>query len=429
MRRPRFRRVAWTLLLALVTASGALADTVYLVGGGSYKGKARIEGDRVVVEIPGGAITLDRESVLRIEPGDDLATKLADMRAQLNSKDAEGHYRLGVWAVQNGLPVPARELFLAALRIQPDHVQAQLALGRVFLDGAWLDSETLQDMVRGWLAADLNEAALQVGRQSLAGMLPTSHRRVMLELTATAARRLGYFTEALADYRELGLLLVPHDPQAERVAIIADVLRDNPSGLYLVQVDDLTQAVARGGADEPPPSGFGSLADDDVLEWALRDKAKEMIAAGANQMTAAQGLLVTEPAKAAGVYRQAEDLFAKADAVNPGIARSYRVEIRRRLIQMHQSAAEAVALRFDGLIKTINNKSLPDYKTKLRSALSLLDDIQKELDQILVLGSPYPQELSLLISWTQEDLTTVKAMRRTMEGELERIGPGRGGTP
>lgn len=425
----RLTKAIVVALLTLAGGSAGLCDTVHIVGGGSYKGKARIEGDRVIVEIPGGAITLDRETVLRIEPSDDAATQLAEQRAQLNAKDADGHYRLGVWAVQNGLPVPARELFQTAIRIQPEHVAAQLALGRVFLDGAWLSPEMLEDTVRNWLAGELNLAALQAGRQAVGGLLATSHRRAMLELTATAARRMGLFAEAAVAYRELGSLLAPNDPQGQRVAVIGDVLRENPSGLYLVQVDELTLAVAKGGGEELPASGFQPLADDEVLAWALRDKARELIVAGQGLMTAAQGLLATDPAKAMAGYRQAEDVFARADAVNPGIARSYRVEVRRRLIQTHQTAAETLALRFDGVIKAANAKALPAYKTSLRSGLAMLEDIQKELEAILLLASPYPQELSLIISWTQEDLTTVKAMRRTLDGELERLGPSRGVGP
>ena len=122
MRRSCCLRICAMAALTALLGMSLRADTVYLVGGGSYKGKVRMEGDRVVVELAEGMIVLDRESVLRIEPGDDLGTQLADRRARLDAKDADGHYRLGQWAAQNNLVSPARELFAKAISIQPGHI-------------------------------------------------------------------------------------------------------------------------------------------------------------------------------------------------------------------------------------------------------------------------------------------------------------------
>lgn len=412
-------RTAW-MLLVLSAGSVGVADTVYTVGGGKYVGKARTEGEYVLVEIPGGSIRLDRDTVLRIEPGDDLSSRLAEMRAGLGARDADAHYKLGLWAVQNNLPAAARDLFLTAVRIQPDHVQAHLWLGRAFLDGAWLEADQVADTLRQWLAADLNAAVLSVGRQSLSGLMPPSSRRAMLEIASTAARRLGCYVDAMSYYQELATMLGSADPLTDRVAATIEVLRANPSGLYLVQSDELSQAVGRSAGEPERRSGYYPLADDAVLEIALRDRAKDLIGQGQARMAAAANLLLTDAPKAVASFKTAEETFAKADGVSSGIARSYRVEIRRRLIQMHQTQAEALALRFDGLVRTINNRSGADYRNKLRLGLALLEDVQKELDPILALAGPYPQEFSLVIAWTQEDLLTVKAMRRTLEGEFEK---------
>ena len=438
-------------LAAALTALPAIpvrADTVYLVGGGSYKGKVRMEADRVVVELAEGMIVLDRESVLRIEPGDDLGTQLADRRAKLDPKDADGHYRLGQWAAQNNLVSPARELFAKAIGIQPGHVAAQLALGRVYIDGGWQDSETFADTLRQWESAGLNAAALQVGRQALAGLMPQADRKVVLELTATAARRTGFFAEAAGLYREMCSMLTPGDAQYERAMAGIDLLAGNPTGLYGLVVDPLARSVGggeagpAGGAGDsagggnsktlaassvsgtgPARSGCYSLADDAVMDLALRDRAKDLINQGRQVMSGVAGLMVTEPAKAMPVLRQADDIFTRADAIDSGIARSYQVEAHRRMIHVHQAAGEAVAMRFDGLVKTINpaNKSAADYRAKIKLGIALLNDVQKELEPILTLAGAYPAEFSVIIAWTQEDLLTVKATRRTLEEELDAL--------
>lgn len=413
--------VGWLLLATAWTAS---ADTVYLVGGGSYRGRVRIEGDHVIVEIPEGLIRLDRDSVLRIEPGDDLSAELANRRARLSPKDADGHHKLGVWAMNNGLTAPARELFLSAVRIQPDFVPAQVAMGRVFVDGAWLDVEALQDSLARLVAGQLDTAALQIGRIALSGLLPPATRRAVLAHTATAARRLGYFSEAIDCYQELLTMLAPGDDEHMRTTAVIELLENTPGGLYMVEVSQLVRAMSPEQADLPERSGFYPLSVDGVMAVALRDRAMAFLARGQARMESAHSIVANEAARAAGGYREADEHFARADALVAGIARSYRVEVRRRLIQMHQTAAEAAALRVDQVVKTFNTRRPAEYRVKLRTAITLLDEVQKELEPILLLARPYPHEFSRVVAWINEDLAATRALRRTLEGEFEGL-PGR----
>ncbi len=421
------------VLLAVAAGSGAsaLADRVYLVDGGSREGKVRVEGNRVIVEFESGSITLDRARVARIEYSDDPYTVLATRVQRLDARDARGHYLEGLWAAQHELPGPARDLFAAAVRIQPDLAEPNLALGQVWMNGAWSDSTTLKEQLRGWLVDGLNAAVDLAARQALGGLLSPADRRDFLELAASASRRMGCFSEALAYYEELARGLAPGDPQSSRFASAAELLREHPSGLYLVQVDEFAQAVAGAGSDEPARSGFYSLSEDAVLQCALRDRAKALIAQGEAVMSKARQAEVTDVPRSEGLYRQADDFFVRAEGLNPNIARSYRVEVRRRLIRVSQAGAEAVALRVDGLIRQLPGfvgkqpdgsmvvKSRQGYRNHLKLVLSLLDEIQRELDEVLVLAAPYQQELALVISMTQEDIITVKALRKTLEDELK----------
>ena len=129
------------LLLVLVPAMAG-ADDVILKGGGRVSGRILSRTDKAVeVDVGAGTITVPMTSVVRIDqkrsPLDDYYERAAALRAD----DAAGWLALGKWASSEGLGSQARSAFENVVAADPANVEANQALGRVFMDGRWVTQE------------------------------------------------------------------------------------------------------------------------------------------------------------------------------------------------------------------------------------------------------------------------------------------------
>lgn len=66
-----------------------------------------------------------------------LRASIGLQRAKLDKKDADGHYKLGLWAKSNGLPAEALVLFQQAIVADVDHEHARREMGYQKVDGVW----------------------------------------------------------------------------------------------------------------------------------------------------------------------------------------------------------------------------------------------------------------------------------------------------
>src|SRR5688500_10325588 len=101
---------ALTALLLGGVVRPALAGTLPLVGGSVIEGKATRAGDKIIVEVAAGRLTLEARSVLRIEPGSSPLERLAARRAALPSGAIAERMLLADAYRQEGLPATEREL-------------------------------------------------------------------------------------------------------------------------------------------------------------------------------------------------------------------------------------------------------------------------------------------------------------------------------
>ncbi len=124
-----------------VLAGGALADEVLLVNGGKLSGKARREGDEVVVTTPHGESRLKSADVKSITPGRTVWDDYADKAKALDAKDAAAEVALGDWCRENGLGGESRKHWKAALALDPDQEDARARLGFIRYDERWLTSD------------------------------------------------------------------------------------------------------------------------------------------------------------------------------------------------------------------------------------------------------------------------------------------------
>jgi len=107
-----------------------ILDVVVTVDGRRIEGKVLRDDERgVELQVRGGRIVIPRERVGKVIRCPTAEEEYARRRKDI--KDADGHYRLGVWCLQKGLRKEAQKEFEEALRLEPQHTGAKEALKRL----------------------------------------------------------------------------------------------------------------------------------------------------------------------------------------------------------------------------------------------------------------------------------------------------------
>jgi hypothetical protein len=133
---------ALPILLLLAAPGLALADEVYLRGGGSISGVIVEHTDeKVTVDIGAGRMTVATSSVERITEGASDLSRYREGAAGLAPEDVEGWRQLGRQARKKGLAAQAKEAYNHVLAVLPDDPEANEALGRVFHQGRWMSED------------------------------------------------------------------------------------------------------------------------------------------------------------------------------------------------------------------------------------------------------------------------------------------------
>jgi hypothetical protein len=136
------RVAAGIVLILAASAVPASADRVYLRGGGAIDGEVANEtADAVVIDVGPGRMTLPMSRVLRIESSTSDLAVFRGRAAALAPNDAAGWTALARWARDRGLLTQAREAYERALSADPQHPEANAAVGRVLVRGRWVDED------------------------------------------------------------------------------------------------------------------------------------------------------------------------------------------------------------------------------------------------------------------------------------------------
>ena len=174
------------------------------------------------------------------------------------------------------------------------------------------------------------------------------------------------------------------------------------------------------GGDQPGlKAGPASLTDPRVLQAALADKAKKDISAARQLIEEMRNAGDAEAFKSKAA--SAGKALDRAEAMAPGIARSYRVEIVRLRIGRIRDEADQVARDFDKESNTLGKVDLPvpAYRAKVQKLISLLDTMGGDLKEIVEISKPFPRDLLLDVKWAELDLKKNKEMRDVLVGELD----------
>jgi len=158
------------LILAMATALApglALADVVFVKGGGRIEGEVVEQGpDRVVIEVSAGRVTLPRARIERMVLGSSSLAEFRARAARLAAGDVEGWLALAAWARDHELVTQSRGAYERVLSLDPANAAAHQALGHVFVAGRWL---TLDESYRArgyvqfegsWVRPEEQQAAL-----------------------------------------------------------------------------------------------------------------------------------------------------------------------------------------------------------------------------------------------------------------------------
>jgi hypothetical protein len=144
-------RTPGVVIAAVLLAGAAVADEVFLKGGGRLSGRivSRTEAT-IEVDVGAGRIGVPASSVLRIEEGRSPLHEYEERAGRIAAGDADGWIALAQWAEGKGLGTQAREAYHRALAASPDDPRANAALGNVRMGGRWV-SEDESYRARGYV--------------------------------------------------------------------------------------------------------------------------------------------------------------------------------------------------------------------------------------------------------------------------------------
>jgi len=162
----------WSCLFLLAVVHAAVADEVVLKNGSKLQGTVTEAGNKVVVDVGTGTITIDRSEVASISRPDELNREYDRRMESVSPDDAEGHYQVYLWTrKQEGLKSRSDKLLRKIIEIDPNHEPSRRALGYVNHKGAWLTQDELKGalgLVRyngGWVSAETAEKLKRVDQE------------------------------------------------------------------------------------------------------------------------------------------------------------------------------------------------------------------------------------------------------------------------
>ena len=410
------------LLLAAMgclLAAPATADVVHLKDGRRLEGKVTDLGDKVRLKTRFGAAVLSKDEIDRIEMDADPAADYRAKSAGLAEADVEGHYALGLWCKQQKLAEQARKEFTAAVKADPDHSGARAELGYMKLRGRWtLETDVLRSARALQKIGQLDRCVVMLKPLTTSRDVQGAKKDGSL-LLATVYEQLGDWSGALEQYESLQSLTLT---KGEEVLIGArkEIIEKHPDGEYLV-------GEGSGAAVEP---GLQPLAHPAVMGVALEDKAKEALARGRGIYERARRVDVANPGDAIEIFREADRHFVKANILCPDIARAYRVEVARKLIAVHEREFGRCLAKLVGTPAPSisyyprSGRFTKASRGKWRAYIGKLEGYVKrseaELQLMLELAQPYPDELSELISMAKKCSTDLERQRTFLRAQRKR---------
>jgi len=336
----------------LAVSSVCLADTVLLNNGLEVHGRVVEEKGEVIVTAGDRAWRFERSRVKEIREGESAPEEFARRSAALSASDAEGWFRLALWAREKKLP-QAREAYERVIGIDPDHRAARRELGFERVDDAWVAGD---------------EAKRRKGFVLCGGkwMLPEEADRLM---------RAGLMEQAkwTEEHRQRAIALVKamsdDDPQIRAVAV--SQLAELPDGALLLPLEKALFA--------PDPKmrivaikTLSRIGDRVALPWLIR-----------SSMYDAQEEVRNAAFRAIQTFRDTDVFYPYARALFSKHPRS-RIMAAKALAGLDDLRGVDVILRRI----SIGIGESPRVNVMFGSQISYIQDFDVEIAQAAAIGDP-----------------------------------------
>ena len=350
-----------------------------------------------------------------------LEDQLRQRLATVDPADTAALFDAAMWASRNGLEREAAELLARVIGLDTDNAKARQALRQVRIGSQWYSlAQAAQILSADACPAGYDPATTAIIQQMRLLAQQAEEKAAVEALAAHTRLCQGAIAEAAGVFARLAQVAPAGSATRTRLATIADILSQNPDGLYVLTESYPSEAVLLDKPGRIVPAGPASLADRRVLTAALRDRARGFLAEGARQLDQARQLPATDLAPVEQACQRALAQFDQADALVADIARSYRVDVARCRIDSFSQRAKDAAAAFDIELAALGRQELSrqDYAAKLAKMLSSARKVRQDLETILRIAQPYPRDLVMEIRWAQEDRTKMQAIQDTLRQEL-----------
>jgi hypothetical protein len=140
----RIAPVVLVVIGGLAAANGVRADQVHLVGGAQLDGKATRHGDKIVVELESGQITLSADSVERIDRGQSTVQRFQELESKLKPGDVQARLALADFCRDHDMRSREQDLLQQVIDLDKDQPQARARLGFVRAGSGWITRDEQQ---------------------------------------------------------------------------------------------------------------------------------------------------------------------------------------------------------------------------------------------------------------------------------------------
>lgn len=210
-----------------LAAGLAHADRVHLVEGAVIEGKVSRQGNKVVIELESGQLSLPASAVAKVEPSASLVERFEQLESEQATRGVSGLMVLADFCRDHDMRAREQAMLQKVIEAQPDHAEARARLGFVKNEaGGWhkREPEPRQGLARdedgNWARDRIAERERQRREAKLAEQ---EQKKAELELEAQKValerqklelerERAAKEAELLAPYVVYGGVYVHRDP-------------------------------------------------------------------------------------------------------------------------------------------------------------------------------------------------------------------------